>query len=171
MIRPEIAKRVESALVAHGRDLLRYLESRIGSDQAADALSETMLIAWRRARRMPASDHDARLWLFGIARNVVRNSDRSARRRSRLAAQIGADARVRGAQLAGADEGFEVREAISRLDPKHAEVVRAVHWDGFSLAEFAAIEGIPASTARSRYRKAKAQLASELSARDTCDAD
>jgi DNA-directed RNA polymerase specialized sigma24 family protein len=41
-------------------------------------------------------------------------------------------------------------------------VVRLVHWDGFTLGEAAALEGIPASTARSRYARAKRELAVAL---------
>lgn len=61
-----------------------------------------------------------------------------------------------------ADHGLEVRDAIARLDPELAELVRLVHWDGFSLGEVAALEGIPASTVRSRYAHAKRELAVAL---------
>jgi len=37
-----------------------------------------------------------------------------------------------------------------------------VHWDGFSIAESAKILGLTASTARSRYQRAKAELRSTL---------
>lgn len=61
-----------------------------------------------------------------------------------------------------ADHGLEVRDAIARLDPELAELVRLVHWEGFSLGEVAALEGIPASTVRSRYAHAKRELAVAL---------
>lgn len=61
-----------------------------------------------------------------------------------------------------ADQGLEVRDAIARLDPELAEVVRLVHWDGFNLAEVAELEAIPASTVRSRYGRAKRELAAAL---------
>jgi DNA-directed RNA polymerase specialized sigma24 family protein len=61
-----------------------------------------------------------------------------------------------------ADQGLEARDAIARLEPELAEIVRLVHWDGFSLGEVAALKGIPASTVRSRYAHAKRQLAAAL---------
>jgi RNA polymerase sigma-70 factor (ECF subfamily) len=65
-----------------------------------------------------------------------------------------------------ADHGLEVRDAIARLDPELAELVRLVHWDGFSLGEVATLEGIPASTVRSRYARAKRELAIALDVRE-----
>jgi RNA polymerase sigma-70 factor (ECF subfamily) len=38
-----------------------------------------------------------------------------------------------------------------------------VHWDGFSVAEAAALLGIPASTARGRHQRAKDDLRAALS--------
>lgn len=63
---------------------------------------------------------------------------------------------------AGADDGAEVRDAIDRLPADLAELVRLVHWDGFTLAEAAELTGVPASTARGRYQRAKEQLRSAL---------
>jgi DNA-directed RNA polymerase specialized sigma24 family protein len=65
-----------------------------------------------------------------------------------------------------ADHGLEVRDAIARLDRELAEIVRLVHWDGFTLGEVAALEGIPASTVRSRYAHAKRELAAALGAQE-----
>jgi RNA polymerase sigma-70 factor (ECF subfamily) len=62
-----------------------------------------------------------------------------------------------------ADAGAEVRDAIARLQPDLAEIVRLVHWDGFSLTDAAEIVGIPASTARGRYLRAKEELRVALS--------
>ncbi len=57
-----------------------------------------------------------------------------------------------------------MRDAIARLDPDRAELVRMLHWDGFTLVEAAEILGIPSSTARSRYAKAKEELRASLGA-------
>ena len=148
--------RLTGILTAVGRDLLISLERRVGPDDAPDALAETMVVAWLRIADLPADDEGARRWLYGIARHVLFNLDRGRRRRTRLAARLLA---VRGRWSApAADEGSEVRDAIARLAPDLAEIVRLVHWDGFSLSDAAEIVGIPASTARGRYQRAKEEL-------------
>ncbi|TFD64870.1 sigma-70 family RNA polymerase sigma factor [Cryobacterium sp. Hh38] len=54
-----------------------------------------------------------------------------------------------------ADEGSEVRGALSQLNPALREIVQLVHWEGFTLAQAAQVVGIPAPTARGRYARAK----------------
>ncbi|MFI2752586.1 RNA polymerase sigma factor [Cellulomonas sp. P22] len=150
------------ALSLNASHLLRYLERRVGADDAPDALGEVMVAAWRRCDDLPADGQGARMWLFGIARNVVLNVQRGKRRRLGLADRLRQQRPADPVHHGGADEGLEVRDAIARLDPDLAELVRTVHWDGFTLAEAAQILGIPASTARSRYGRARTELRAVL---------
>lgn len=151
---------LEDVLTTSARDLLRYLESRIGPDDAPDALSDVLVTAWRRISDLPTDGRDARLWLFGIARNTILNVRRGNLRRSNLAHQLHRHADREHHD--GADAGIEVRDAIDRLDPDLAELVRTIHWDGFTLAEAARLLEIPASTAASRYRRAARLLREAL---------
>jgi RNA polymerase sigma-70 factor (ECF subfamily) len=150
-----------ASLDANAGALLGYLERRLGIDDAPDALAEVMSVVWRREVDLPEDATEARMWMFGIAKGVVANAVRGKVRRAKLADRLRAVTAV--AQAAPpADQGHDVRDAIARLGPDLAEVVRLVHWDGFTLGEVAALEGIPASTVRSRYVRAKVQLAAAL---------
>lgn len=52
-------------------DILSYLLRRATSpEDAADAVAETYLIAWEKLDSIPSGEQ-ARLWLFGVARNVL----------------------------------------------------------------------------------------------------
>lgn len=143
-------------------DLLAYLARRVGADDAPDLLGETMVVAWRRVRQLPEDRERARMWLFGVARGTLLNHARGQRRRwalaDRLRGQVGETAAA-----PAADVGAEVRDAIARLEPDLAEIVRLVHWDGFRLADAAELLGLPASTVRGRYQRAKADLRAALS--------
>ncbi len=160
--RTSAADGVATALAANADDLLAYAERRVGRDDAPDVLTEVMLVAWRRVSDVPADPTEARMWLFGVARGVVANALRGEVRRSRLADRLRAVTVDPQAQGAPADRGVEVRDAINRLDQDLAEVVRLVHWDGFTLAEAADILALPASTVRSRYARARAELRAAL---------
>ncbi len=150
------------ALVQCSADILNYLARRVGHDDAPDLLGETMVVAWRRVRELPDDPERARMWLFGIARGTLQNHARGERRRWALADRIRVHADT-DASAPASDAGAEVRDAIARLDPDLAELVRLVHWDGFSLADAAELLGIPASTARGRYQRAKSDLRAALS--------
>jgi RNA polymerase sigma-70 factor (ECF subfamily) len=146
-------------------DLLAYLERRVGAEDAADALAEVMLAAWRRADALPGDPEQSRMWLFGIARNVLANVTRGERRRWRLTERLRATLRTARSGAAPADEGLAVRDAIARLAPEQAELVRLIHWEGFTIAAAGEILGVPASTARTRYERARAELREALTAR------
>ncbi|MBO0979439.1 RNA polymerase sigma factor [Microbacterium sp. SD291] len=154
--------RLVVAFESSASDLLAYLERRVGADDAPDLLGETMVVAWRRVRELPDDAERARMWLFGIARGTLMNHARGSRRRWALADRIRVQVRE-SATAPPSDAGAEVRDAIARLDPDLAEMIRLVHWDGFSLAEAAELLGIPASTVRGRHQRAKAELRAALS--------
>lgn len=154
--------RLSAALEATASDLLAYLTRRVGHDEAPDLLGETMVVAWRRVRDLPDDSERARMWLFGIARGTLLNHTRGQRRRWALADRIRLQTRDEQSSPA-ADEGADVRDAIDRLDPDHAELIRLVHWDRMTLVDAAEHLGIPASTARGRYQRAKTELRAALS--------
>lgn len=151
-----------SALVDATPALLGYFQRRVGFNDAPDLLGETMVIAWRRVDDAPTRAEEARMWLFGIARGALLNYSRGERRRWALIDRLRGALPVRGAQP-GADEGLDARDAIARLPAEGREVVELVHWEGLSLAQAASVIGVPASTARGRYAKAKQQLKASLS--------
>lgn len=159
MSEPDVA-RVTDAIAANSIDLLAYFERRVGAEDAADLLAETMMTVWRRAADLPRESEQARMWLFVVARNLLSNAERGERRRWRLAnrlrAMLGPD------ESPSAEAGADVRDAVARLDRELAELVRLVHWDGFSVAEAGELLGIPPSTARSRYARAKQELRAAL---------
>lgn len=151
-----------AAFEACASDLLAYLSRRTHADDAPDLLGEAMIVAWRRVKELPADPERARMWLFGIARGTLQNHVRGERRRWALADRIRGNVRA-DATAPAADAGSEVRDAIDRLEPDLAELVRLVHWDRMSLTDAAEMLGIPASTARGRYQRAKEHLRAALS--------
>lgn len=55
-----------------------------------------------------------------------------------------------------------VRDAVERLDPEQRELVKLIHWEGFSVKEAATILGLNPSTARGWYASAKQELRTAL---------
>jgi RNA polymerase sigma-70 factor (ECF subfamily) len=129
---------------------------------AADVVADTFLVAWRRLDRVPEGE-PARLWLYGVARNVLANQHRSERRRERLAE------RLRG-ELAAAIEdvprpGSEtagVRDALSQLGAEDQEILRLCGWEELTPREIATVLGISHVAARSRLHRARQRLRAAL---------
>lgn len=155
------ASRALDCIAACSPDLLAYFERRIDGPDAADLLSETMLTAWRRIDDLPQDDTEARMWLFGVARRILANAQRASVRRWRLAERLRGHLDSRPAAHDDA-EALDVRDAVRRLPEDLRDLIGLVHWEGFTLTEAAGIVGIPASTARGRYRSARRRLAEML---------
>src|SRR5262249_27147731 len=100
----------------HGRDVLAYALRRSASpEDAADAVAETFLVAWRRLADLPVGD-EAPLWLYGVARRVLANQRRGERRRVRLAEQLRAEL-SRSVQTVSAEGSEDVlMGALARLE-------------------------------------------------------
>lgn len=150
--------RFTDLMIEVGPELLNYFERRVG-EAGADLLSELMTTAWRRNPDLPIDHEQARMWLFGIARNLLRNSARSNVRQARLAHALRDFIPSNGPDAA---EQLAIRDAVQRLDPDLAELVTLVHWEGLTIAEVGHLQGVPASTARGRYQRAKEALREAL---------
>lgn len=157
-------ERLHAVFEANAADLLAYLERRIDPRaEAADVLGDTMVTAWKKAAAMPADPTEARMWLFVVARNTLRNHRRSIGRRrdavDRLRSMIVDETNGgREADLEQSELRHTVALALATLDPMDAELVRLVNWDGFTIAEIARFESLPQTTVRSRYARALKSL-------------
>jgi RNA polymerase sigma-70 factor, ECF subfamily len=130
-------------------------------DDAADVVSETFLIAWRRLDAVPVDD--ARLWLYGTARRVLSNQRRGSRRRRQLGERLREDLR-RAAPVAQEVEGrlASVAAAFSRLSFPDREVIGLAAWEGLDATELGQALGCTATAARIRLHRARRRLRRNL---------
>lgn len=143
------------------RALFAYFARRVVStEDAADLSGEVMLTMWQKAASMPADATEARMWAFGIARNVLANHRRSIVRRRTLSERLKGEALVSGDARPVRDDVWEALRALPEID---REIIQLVHWDGFSLADAAKVLGKKPATVRSRYSRARSKLRAELS--------
>lgn len=148
--------------------VLGYLTRRVDSpEDAADLLGETLLVAWRRKNDLPADDERARMWLFGVAKGLLANYHRGVFRRNALAARLRGELDAVAAQHPDPADAAEIRAAVNDLPDDQRELVMLVHWDGFSIAEAAALLEVNPSTARTRYARARTELARALATAET----
>lgn len=162
MTRADRDNHLEALIRANASDLLAYLERRVDPRaDAADVLSETFIVAWKKVSRAPTDELGGRMWLFTIARNMLLNARRTTRRRLAAVDRL----RQELEQSTAAPDDFDavtVRDAVKLLPADLRELVELVHWEGFSLVQAAQVIGISASTARSRYASAKGRLRTAL---------
>jgi RNA polymerase sigma factor (sigma-70 family) len=156
---------LEELFREHSRALLAYALRRVErSEDAADVVSETMLIAWRRLGDVPAGA-EARLWLFGVARRVLSNLHRAERRRHRLGERL--REHLSGVVVDHAEDvetSAVVRRALGRLPDPDRELLMLTAWEGLSPSEIAVVTATPPATVRTRLHRARRRLRVELEA-------
>jgi RNA polymerase sigma-70 factor (ECF subfamily) len=133
---------------------------------AADILGDAMVTAWKRVSKLPTEPERARMWLFVVARNTLLNHRRTLGRHrvavDRLRGILVLDIAAATSDIDRTETRVAVLAAMEALTPAERELVRLINWDGFTLAEVAELEGLAASTIRSRYAKALKQLSALL---------
>lgn len=138
----------------------------VPAEAVADVLSDVFLTAWRRVSDIPA---DAELpWLYGVARRVVLNHQRSSRRRTRLGARMASQPPPQfpdvETQVVRRAEERILLTALDTLRPEDQEVIRLRAWEELSSAEIGIVLGISPTAVDMRLTRAKRRLGRALSA-------
>ena len=153
----------------HYADIRSYCLRRLPVEAANDAAAEIFIVAWRKLDKVPEGAA-ARLWLFGVARNVVAHQHRSRsqvkRLRSKLAqtADRNLDAAPAESVVVRRSEDQAVLEALDRMKPDDRELIRLKMWEELSHAEIGEVFGISAHAVDMRLQRAGKKLARMLSA-------
>ena len=120
--------------------------------RAEDALQETFVSIWRSAATYKPERGPGAPWLYGVARKVLANQRRAARRRAGELSLPVEDVAV------VASDG-RLRDALAQLGPRDREVLALVAWEGLALREAAVVLGCSPVACRVRFHRAKRRLA------------
>ncbi|WP_117210435.1 RNA polymerase sigma factor [Allorhizocola rhizosphaerae] len=153
------AERFESLYRNCYDDLLGYALRRTGRPElAADVVADTFLIAWRRIDDIPLEQ--GRLWLFGVARKVMANHHRAARRGADLAARLRHE--LAGVEVVAPETPAGIGEAFRSLPEDDQELLRLTAWEGLSADELAVTLDCSPNAARIRLHRARRRFARAL---------
>jgi RNA polymerase sigma-70 factor (ECF subfamily) len=139
------------------------------AEDAADAIAETFLVAWRRLDDAPDGDA-ARLWLYGVARRVLANQRRGERRRLALADRLRSDLKHATYTYTSAGcrdshrEHEALRAAFEGLSPDDREVLALEAWEELDSRQIAKVLGCSSAAARTRLHRARHRLKHALDA-------
>lgn len=138
------------------RDLAAFIRRRVPVDAVEDVLAETFVVAWRRLSDIP---NEERAWLFGVARNVIRNTYRAEARQRALHVRVaeGTTDRIESFDDAIATRA-ELAHAWNQLSETEQEVIALVAWDELNNAEAAQVLGVTTSAYAVRLFRARRRL-------------
>ena len=121
-----VRRDLRTCLQAHSR--VRHAPLRAPED-AADAVAETFAIAWRRADGCHRAG-EARLWLYGVARNVLANHRRGRARHRHRSVELDADvADLYAHSPEGSVELGVIGQRFPDLSEDDRELLALVAWE------------------------------------------
>jgi RNA polymerase sigma-70 factor (ECF subfamily) len=151
--------RVASLFAEHGDAVHAYAQSRAGAALAADIVSDTFVVAWRRRDDLP----DAPLpWLLATARRVAATHLRSRRRQESLLRrmQAFAEAEPELAPETGLDS--DLLQALDDLGERDREALLLVAWFDLTNAEAASVQGCRPGTFAVRLHRSRQRMRERL---------
>lgn len=127
-------------------------------EDAADAVADTFLVAWRRLSHVPAYP-ETRPWLYGVARRALANQRRGDARRTALGSRLRTELPAAIADFAPAVVvDADVEAALDRLGHRDREVLQLHLWEGLEAREIAEVLGTTSALIRPRLSRARARL-------------
>jgi RNA polymerase sigma-70 factor, ECF subfamily len=135
---------------AHAGPVWRYVVRLTGDRAGADdVVQETLLRAWRSPKILEQEPSTTRAWMFTVARHIVIDEVRSARRRhERTVDEL--PERSTGDDTDALFDAIIIQEALASLTAEHRAVIVKAYYRGLSIAQTAAELGIPDGTVKSR---------------------
>lgn len=135
---------------------------------AEDVVTETLFEVWRNAKRF-AGQSRASTWVLGIARHKALDKlrDRAAFERTESPWDEACDLIPSNdlsafEQLAQQQTASEIQRCLDRLPVDQRECMHLVFYQDLSLAEVAALQGVPENTVKTRLFHARRKLRAKL---------
>ena len=140
--------------------VLRYALRRTDPETARDVAAETFLVAWRRLDVVPAETSMVDPWLYGVARRVLANTERSRLRAEQLMTRLGQDRHDTSVpdEAGSIAEIARIRDALATLSELDQEALRLVGWEELDLAAAALAMGCSRATMAVRLHRARRRL-------------
>lgn len=149
----------------HHVSIFRYLARRLGVTSGEDTTSEVFARAYENRSKFDLNRESARPWLFGIAKNVLRNEQRRrAIDRSRTVAELHQEVPDHADPVAWAVDAQQfvtesgLSKTIAGLHEGIREVLFLYAFGELSYREIAETLDIPLGTVQSRLGRARAAL-------------
>ena len=160
---------VRSLYEDHSGSLFAYLARRVGRDVGEDLLAETFRAAIESYPTFDAARGSERLWLFGIATNLLRRHWRTERRRLLALERTNSTDATMIDPLLGIADGVANRvdaekdvarllEAVVDLSAEDRDLLILSGWEHLTSTEIGHALDIAPATVRSRLRRIRAHL-------------
>jgi RNA polymerase sigma-70 factor (ECF subfamily) len=151
LVGPRASDQLRSLHDQHAHALWSYVVGLTGGDRgrAQDVVQETLLRAWRNPAGLERHGGSGRAWLFTVAKRIVIDEWRAARRRPEVVTEQVPEQPVEDTAQQIVD-GQLVLSALRTLSTEHRKVLFETYFRDASAAKAAETLGVPVGTVKSR---------------------
>jgi RNA polymerase sigma-70 factor (ECF subfamily) len=142
---------IVDVVAEHGAAMRSYALQLTGNHATAqDVVQEALVRAWRHGEVLTNGRGSVRGWLLTVVRNLVTDAARARGARPQEVAETATVVPQQGDHAERVAAAVTVRGALVRLSPEHREVLELVYLADLSVADAAAVLGVPTGTVKSR---------------------
>jgi RNA polymerase sigma-70 factor, ECF subfamily len=149
-----------TAWTTHAAELRGWLRHRTGNTALADDLLQDLFLKALRQGNRFCELHNARAWLFEVARNLLADQLRVAHHMVVLPEDL--VAQTEDIDTVDTLSGCLPR-VLSELSPDDREAITLCDLQGMAQADFAKTKGLSLSAAKSRVQRARVRLRAHMS--------
>jgi RNA polymerase sigma-70 factor (ECF subfamily) len=131
-----------------------FFRRRLSDVSTAEELTQETFIVILRGTQRYEPKAQFRTYLYAIAFKLLWSERRRAVRERRAGIELSQESVLESGQ----GETFWIRDALSKLDADHREVLMLREYEQLSYDEIAALLDIPINTVRSRLFRARTEL-------------
>lgn len=150
----ELNGRIQRAVAAHMRSIVRVAYTYVQSVQDAEDIAQDTFLSYLKARPAFQSDEHEKAWLLRVCMNKSRNLLKSGWHKSR-------NPLPEGLSVLPAEEN-DVLAAVLGLEEKYRIPVHLYYYEGYAIADIARLLQLPSATVGTRLARARAQLKLQL---------
>ena len=139
----------------HEPELRGWATHRLGNKQDAEDLLQDLFIKALRQGERFCSVHNARAWLFKVARNTLADRLRVARH----TVELPEDLSIETEEVATVDALTAcLPRVLAELGAQDREAITLCHLQGIAQAQYAERKGLSLSAAKSRLQRARVRM-------------
>lgn len=151
--------------------IYRYCRYRLKNTQDAEDCTSEVFTRWLESDNAPTDLHNLRLWIFGLARNVIREKYRELNKMTGETSDIVLETDDKSIDIENQTIDSEllgiIKQEIKNLDQEAQEILVLKIWEDLNFREISGVVDKPENTIKTIYYRSLEDIKVKLNSKGT----